>query len=179
MDFDPNEDQAAVLEAVEALLEQHAGPARAIQLQPKGEYDQTLHSALAGAGFMDVVRSDEMGPLEGALIVERVSGHAGVVAVGAQVLVAPALTVSPPAGPIALRAAGQGGPVRYAAHASTLIEVGEDIVRIVPLRAGEAEPVPSNFGYPMRRNSPDIEARGEPLGPDAAERAAGWRRLAQ
>ena len=39
MDFELNEDQQAIAEAVDALLAQHAGPARAVALQPKADYD--------------------------------------------------------------------------------------------------------------------------------------------
>ena len=38
MDFERNADQQAILEAVGALLAQHAGPKRAIELNRKGFY---------------------------------------------------------------------------------------------------------------------------------------------
>ena len=56
MDFDLNDDQQAILDAVATLLAEHAGAARAIALQPKGEYDGALDSALKEAGFSEVGR---------------------------------------------------------------------------------------------------------------------------
>ena len=79
MDFDLSDDQRAILDAVTALLEQHAGAQRAISLQREGEageYDMELHTALAKAGFADMARGDGTGPLEAAL--GRPSGSPGV-----------------------------------------------------------------------------------------------------
>ena len=46
MDFEPSQEQAAILEAIGTLLEQHAGAKRAIALDAKGEYDVALERAL-------------------------------------------------------------------------------------------------------------------------------------
>ena len=54
MDFELNADQQAVLEAVESLLDKHAGAARAIELAASGGYDQALEAALDEAGFGDL-----------------------------------------------------------------------------------------------------------------------------
>jgi alkylation response protein AidB-like acyl-CoA dehydrogenase len=148
VDFEPSQDQAAILEAIEALLDQHAGAKRAIALAAKGEYDVTLERALDESGFADVARAEESGPLEAALVVEAVARHAGVVAVGAGALVVPALAVSAQ-GPVALVRATDPGPVRYASHARTLVLDEGDVARVIPLEPGDAEPVASNFGYPF------------------------------
>ena len=47
MDFELNEDQQAITEAIDRLLAQHAGAARAIELNREGRYDENLHEALA------------------------------------------------------------------------------------------------------------------------------------
>jgi len=73
MDFELNDDQRAILDAVGVLLERHAGPERAIEIQTRGEYDVELDAALAAAGFDDVARDSTMGPLDAALISEAVS----------------------------------------------------------------------------------------------------------
>ena len=54
MDLEPSDDQRAILEAVEALLAQHAGAARALELVRKGDYDFALDRALAEAGFAEI-----------------------------------------------------------------------------------------------------------------------------
>ena len=73
MDFDLSEDQQEILGAVVKLLEQYAGPERAIALNDKGEYDQALETALDDGGFLDVGLGDETGWLEAVLIVEAVA----------------------------------------------------------------------------------------------------------
>jgi alkylation response protein AidB-like acyl-CoA dehydrogenase len=176
VDFEPSQDQAAILAALGALLEQHAGAKRAITLAGKGEYDVDLERALDESGFADVARAEEGGPLEAALVVEAVARHAGVVAVGAGALVVPALAVSAE-GPVALARATEVGPVRYAAHARTLVLDDGDVARVIPLEPGDAEPVPSNFGYPFGalRTRPD---RGVACGVGSGECLRGWWRVA-
>ena len=55
MDFELNEDQQAIIEAIERLLEQNAGPARAIELNKRGAYDLELHQTLEASGFSQIV----------------------------------------------------------------------------------------------------------------------------
>ena len=54
MNFELNEDQQAILEAIDRLLTQHGGPARAIELNRQGRYDDVLHHALDEAGFSTI-----------------------------------------------------------------------------------------------------------------------------
>ena len=86
MDLEPSQEQAAILEALERLLEQHAGARRAVALGAKGEYDHELERVLSESGFADVARSEEVGPLEAAFP-EQVRGSGqhlvAVVALGA------------------------------------------------------------------------------------------------
>jgi alkylation response protein AidB-like acyl-CoA dehydrogenase len=169
VDFELNDDQSAVLEAVDALLAKHAGPARAIELQAKGAYDFELDQALGEAGFVDVARDEGMGGLEAALVVEAVAKAAGVTSVGAAALVAPALVEEPLPTPIAMVRAGQKGPIRFAAHARTLLVLGDAGARVVELEPGDSTPVASNFGFPMGSVPPGLESRGRSLGAGSAE----------
>jgi alkylation response protein AidB-like acyl-CoA dehydrogenase len=177
VDFAPSEDQRAIVEAVEALLAQRAGPARAIALNAKAEYDAELDAALAQAGFGDVALGDETGFLEAALLVEAVAKAAGVVSIGASALVAPGAAGRTLAGPVALVPLGAPGPVRFGAHARTaLVDAGED-ARLVELSPGEREPVASNFMLPMGRVRADA-ASGHSLGPGSGATLRRWWRLA-
>ena len=92
MDFEPNADQQAILEAVGALLAQHAGAKRAIELNRTSGYDRELDAALDAAGFQGVALGEGTGLLEAALVVEAVAKAGGVVGIGASALVAPGLT---------------------------------------------------------------------------------------
>jgi alkylation response protein AidB-like acyl-CoA dehydrogenase len=190
MDFELNEEQQAVLEAVDRLLAQHAGPGRAIELNRDGLYDEALHRLLDESGFSNIATdlgvNDRKAGLEAALVVEAISRAGGVVASAAQILVAPLVCDHALRGPLALCTQddlAQGVPVRFAAHAANLLVLGQDAVTLVALQSGDAEPVRSSFGYPMGRigNATDWQtliARGTPLAPGAAEAMTRWWRLA-
>ncbi len=177
MDFEPNDEQRAVLEAVEQLLEQHAGAQRAIELDRKAEYDVALEAALADAGFTGIALAEGTGFLEAALVVEAVAKAGGGIGIGAAALVAPGVTGRELPGPVAIKDADHTGPVRFAAHARTLLVDDGEQARLVPLEAGDAEPVASNFMYPMGRVNVS-RTRGEPLGPGSGERLRSWWRVA-
>ena len=89
MDFELNAEQRAIVEAVERLLEQRAGAARAIELYEKGGYDGDLEAALSEAGFIDVALGEETGFLDAVLVVEAVARAGGVVGMGAAALAGP------------------------------------------------------------------------------------------
>jgi alkylation response protein AidB-like acyl-CoA dehydrogenase len=177
VDFEPNAEQQAILDAVGALLAQHAGAKRATELNRKGEYDHALEAALAGAGFADVALGEDTGLLEAALVVEAVAKAGGVVSIGASALVAPGVAGRALPGPIALARAGDAGPVRFAAHARTLLVDAGSEARVLALASGDAEPVASNFMLPMGRVRAAHE-RGDPLGPGSGERLRRLWRLA-
>lgn len=176
MEFEPSDDQRAILEAVEALLARHAGPARAIELAGKGGYDAELDAALREAGFLDLARGEESGPLEAALLVEAVARAGGLVAAGAAALVAPQVIDEAVPGPIALALAGSDAPVRFAAHAQTLLVLDAYSARRLDLVPGDVEPVRSNFGYPLGRLRDGLSAGGAALGAGSGVRLRNaWR----
>ncbi len=177
MDFDLSEDQRAILEAVEALLAKHAGPARAIALDREGACDADLAAALSEAGFLEVATGDETGLLEAVLVVEAVANAAGVVSIGASALVAPGVAGAGLPGPIALAQLGSTEPVRFAQHARTLLIDAGDEARLVSLVPGaQARAIRSNFMQPLGR----FEAlpAGAGLGPGSGERLRRFWRLA-
>jgi alkylation response protein AidB-like acyl-CoA dehydrogenase len=177
VDFELSEEQRAILEAVETLLAQKAGAARAIELGPKGEYDHPLDAALADAGFTGVALGDETGALDATLIVEAVARACGVVGAGAEILVAPMVAGRALPGPVGLALAGQTSPIRFGSHARTLLVSDGDEARVVSLTPGDVEPVKSNFGYPMGR----VGLRpgdGDSLGAGSGPLLRNWWRLA-
>ncbi len=178
MDFALNDEQRGIVEAVAALLQGHAGAARAIELAAKDEYDVALEAALANAGFSDVALAEGGGLLEAALVVESAARAGAVAAVAAATLVAPATAGRALAGPVALADAGRSGLVRFGAHARTLLVCDGDDARVVPLEPGEVAPVRSSFGYPMGRVAPGGLARGESLGAGSGARMRDTWRLA-
>jgi alkylation response protein AidB-like acyl-CoA dehydrogenase len=178
VDFAWNDDQRAILAAVDALCAQHAGPARAIELDAKADWDEPLDRALAEAGFAEVaLGAPETGTLEAALVVAEVARHAGTLPIGAQVLVAPALLGRSVPAPVALVSLAHPGPVRFGAHARTaLVDCGDE-ARLVTLTPGDGAPVRSNFMLPVGTLA--LGARsGEPLGAGSGERLRSWWRVA-
>jgi alkylation response protein AidB-like acyl-CoA dehydrogenase len=177
MDFEPSADQQAILEAVGALLAHHAGAKRAILLNRASAYDDELDTALEAAGFQGIALAEGTGLLEAALVVEAVAKAGGVVGIGASALVAPGLMGRALPGPIALAKEGDGGPVRFAAHARTLLVDAGAEARLLTLAAGDASPVASNFMLPMGRvRAP--QARDPSLGAGSGERLRSLWRLA-
>jgi alkylation response protein AidB-like acyl-CoA dehydrogenase len=176
VDFEPSPDQRAILEAVNQLLAQHAGAERAIELNRKAEYDSALDAALVEAGFDRIALGEDTGFLDAALVVEAVARAGGQVSIGASALVAPGVAGRALPGPVAIRETNSTAPIRFGAHARTLLLDDGDEVRVIALEPGDAEPVPSNFMVPMGRVnvSPD---RGESLGPGSGEKLRRWWRL--
>jgi alkylation response protein AidB-like acyl-CoA dehydrogenase len=174
MDFELNEDQHAILEAVNRLLEQQAGPARAIQLFNEQGYDHALDQSLFESGFMGI--RHEVGALEAALVVEAIARQAGVCSAGAEMLVAPVLSNETIGGPIALATAETlHAPLRYGAHAKQLILLANSHAQLIILKPGDVEAVKSNFGYPMGKIIRPVS--GKALGKDSAEALQRWWRL--
>ncbi len=178
MDFDLDADQQAICDAVDAVLDRYAGPARAIELQLTGAYDAELEGALHEAGFLDIARDDEMGPLEAALVTEAVARRAGVMAVGAAALVAPAVCKDELPLPIAIVSADHRGPIRFAASARTLLIHAGDEARVHRLEEGASQRVDSTFGYPMGSAPEELARLGESLGAGSGDTLERWWRLA-
>lgn len=190
MNFALNEDQQAILESVEKILAQHAGPARAIELNRQGHYDTQLEQLLDDAGFSsiatDLATDERIAGLEAALVVEAIARAGGVVASSAQMLVAPAVCKQPGSGPIALCTRSDLDahvPLRFGAHANTLLVLGDNNVQLIPLDSGVMETVRSSFGYPMGRVADPKQfaskaQASERLGPDATIAMTNWWRLA-
>ncbi len=177
VDFDLNDEQRAILDAVEALLAKHAGPARAIALSRESGYDHVLEQALEEAGFGDIVLTGGTGPLEAALLIEAVARAAGTVPFAAAALVAPCVTGGRLPGPVALIIEGRTEPVRFAAQARSALVLTGDRARVVRLEPGVAAGVASGFGYPMGRVPSGAIAHGETLAPGSGAALRNWWRV--
>jgi alkylation response protein AidB-like acyl-CoA dehydrogenase len=175
--FELDEDQQAVVDAVERILAARAGPARARELggdHPR--YDHELADVLRGQGFLGFALEDGAGPLEAALVVEAVARAAGVIDAGAEALVGPgALGSHELTPPVALGVAGTSAPVRFAGDAATLIALADDEASLVELRPGDTAPVDSRFGYPMATVR---RWEGRSLGEGSGAAVRSWWRVA-
>ena len=177
MDFEPNEEQRAIAEAVRGLLAQHAGPTRAIELDRQRAYDDALADALRAAGFLGAELSGETGFLEAALVVEAVAKAGGVVSAGAETLVAAGVVGRSLAGPLALAVAGDTSPIRFGSCARTLLLDAGERARLVAVDPSWCDPVRSNFMLPLGRVRVP-ESAGETLAPGSGATLRRWWRLA-
>jgi len=176
LDFELDDDQRAIAEAVDALLAKHAGPARAAALARDGAYDAPLDAALGEAGWWDVALAPGAGLLEAALVVDAVARAAGAVAAGAVALAVPAALGRALPGPIALADEAVPGPVRFAADARTLVVLRGSGARALALAPGDARRVATPYGYPLARVDALLGRAGEDLGAGAGARLRdGWR----
>jgi alkylation response protein AidB-like acyl-CoA dehydrogenase len=147
MNFGLTDDQAGVLAGLDQLLASVAAPAA----EPAHcAWSADLDGKLAEAGFLDVAREDGFGPLEAALVAERVARLPWAVEAAASALVGPALPL--PAGdrPIAITD-DAGKPVRFLPMARLLVvDRGEDAL-VIHVGPAEVEPVETLFAYPYGR----------------------------
>ena len=176
MDFRLDEGQQVIADAVDALLARHAGVPRAVAVGAAGGCDDELAKALAESGFLELALGDETGALEAAGLALAAAAAGAVLPVGAMALVGPEIAGRVLAGPVAL--VDQPGPVRYAAHARTLLVAGEDEARIVSCEPGRIDALESWFGFPLGRVDESDLAAGESLGPGSARRLLRWWRVA-
>lgn len=179
MDLTLTKQQEQILEAVGALLERHAGHERAMELLPESAYDTELAQALAEAGFLDVARGDETGPLEAALIAHEVAQKVGTVSYAASALVVPMLLGESVEGPATLARMPAEAPLRFGPHARTvLIDAGDEALRL-SVGPEDWEPVPTRgLGWPLARLKPGSVDRAESLGAGSGERLRSWWRVA-
>ncbi len=178
MDFELDEAQQAILDAVASLLDKHAGPARAIELAGTDAYDHELDAALAESGFTEVADAEGAGPLEAALISEAVAAAGGMVSFPARALVAAGVGAALPPGPVAVCTALPRGLVRFASHAKSLLVLAPGEARLVSLEPGDCAPVRSSFAYPMGQAPGGLAAAGDALGEGSADTLVRWWRLA-
>ncbi|MGR7003123.1 acyl-CoA dehydrogenase family protein [Yinghuangia aomiensis] len=97
MDFEPSDTQRALLDALDALLRRHAGPARSRELAVRGEYDHALDARLRAGGPFELFADADAGPLEAALAGRASSPRSSARAARCRTCwLLPALGASPP-----------------------------------------------------------------------------------
>ena len=176
MDFSPTEDQAALLDGLDAILVRHSdiptGGRNAHHV-----YDEALRGELQSAGFLDVGRMDDMGPLEAAMVAERIARLPATLETSATLLVAPLLGIEMD-GPLALISAPIAAAHRNLPIARlALIDTGEGAMRLLTSDPADVERVETIFAYPYGRfrKTPDLSGAGTLDTRTSAEARRGWR----
>ena len=149
MNFGLTDDQASVLTEVERLL---AGLSLAPHTQPVvAPYSDELDRAIGDSGFLDIAREDGFGPLDAALVAERIARLPHIVEATASAIVAPALAIPAGVRPIALLAGDGTKPARFLPKARLLLlDVGSRAL-MIEVDPSKVIPVDSLFAYPYGR----------------------------
>lgn len=182
MDFDLTEDQKALVDAIQSIVQDHldaprdGNVARAVHHHYSAELDASLDSG----GFFEVAREESLGPLAAVLLVEEVYRTASVIEIGTSAVVVPQLTSARLPRPVALlRRTELDRPVRFLGIArSALLDLGEEaaMIELVP---EDVEPVESLYAYPFGRfvKPPKLLA-AQRMGPGSGVKLRSWWRVA-
>jgi hypothetical protein len=168
MDFDYNDDQSALVDAVSAILNRHAELRKGPTITPMSfSYSDSLDSDLLANGFYDIVREEGLGALEAAMMIAEIALSPHTLEVVATALVAPSLLPGETLPrPIAIaRTEDLTRAVRFLDRAQTvLVDDGERVV-VLAVEPGEVEELQARYAYPLGRfrTAPDL-SRGRALG---------------
>ena len=149
MNYELTEDQTSILGGLDQLLGTLAPDAPTEPMFV--EYADALDAGLAESGFLDIAREEGFGPLDAALIVERLARLPQVVEAGASAIVAPALGIAAGTRPIALASGDPLKAARFLPMAKLLLVERGDHVLAVTVDPANVEPIESLFAYPYGR----------------------------
>lgn len=169
MNFELSEDQASVLSSLDQLLNAYtAPPVDPVILS----YSPALASALAESGFLGIASVDGFGPLDAALVVERVARVPHVVETGVSALVRPVLGIELD-GPIAISNQGALARTRFLPVAQAFILIDGDQVSIVRPKPNSVTSSETLLAYPYGYFTEAPIA--EPIAADADAVRRRWR----
>jgi alkylation response protein AidB-like acyl-CoA dehydrogenase len=149
MNFSMTDDQASVVGEIGRLLQglpAHTQPITA-------PYSDALDRAVADAGFLDIAREDGFGPLDAALVVERIARSPHIIEAATSALVAPAIGLPAGLRPVALVAGNGTGPARFLPRAQVLVVDLGDRAVVVEIDPSRVVAVDSLLAYPYGRLS--------------------------
>lgn len=172
MNFEPTDDQRAVLAAVDRIVERYADAPLA---PDRFEYSAALARDLHDAGLLDSLAIDELGPVAAVATVMALSRLPQCAELVAASLIAPMLDTALPR-PIAVLWGREDAPVRFLPMARSVIRVRGDAVETATLEATDVRAVDSLFAYPVGalRDATAVAWRGWP-GADVGELRRLWQ----
>ncbi|QBQ99077.1 acyl-CoA dehydrogenase family protein [Paraburkholderia pallida] len=174
MNLELTQDQRLLQEGIEQLVSRHAAI-------PPGSTDiwlpgSDLERDLLDAGYLDVGRTEGMGAVESALVVEAVARAPYSIEIGATALVVPHVVPDMLlTRPVALLSLPLLGASRFVdARGSALLDCG-DVVRVVDLRTCQVEPVDTPFAYPFGKVAQIDVEKARPVDASADVMRQWWR----
>lgn len=149
MNFEPDDNQAAILDGLEQLITtQKIEPPKHATFVA---FSETLDAELAASGFLDIAREDGFSPLDAALIVERIARLPLCAEVATSALVGPLFPIDALQRPLAVLRGSPLGSARFLPHARSLIVVEDENVSLISVTSDRVVPVESLFAYPYGR----------------------------
>jgi alkylation response protein AidB-like acyl-CoA dehydrogenase len=173
MDFEHSPDQAQLMDAVDQMAAPYATAPTDHPTYVR--YSAALQAELAASGFLELFGSEDYGPLDAALLVERIARLPYSVEVGGSALVAPAVAADARP-PVALGTA-LNQPIRYLSQASTLILLTADDVQVAEIDPGGVRALDAVVAYPVGVFATPPQGLRS-LGAEAAARARLWWQVA-
>lgn len=172
MNFEFDETQAALVSLASSVLTRKAGAERARAVMAGSGYDTELEAELTELGLLDLARDSDAGPLEAALVTDRVAYHQGQFAVGVRALVLPMLGLEID-GPVGLATDRSSQPLRFGDHLRHVVVLGDSSVSLAQVSSTTEAGFMTD--YSVRRVAYDIV---EELDPDLHGALARWWRIA-
>lgn len=174
MNFEPNEEQANALAALDRILQpfRTLGPSDLVR---PSVYSSRLQSELTEAGFLEI-GTDQAGRVTGALVVAELAKLPVCVEASASILVRPGVCPEA-AAPLALLWGDPAKPARFLPQARTALLVNEHGVRTLSLSDGDVEEVTALFAYPVGRLTERALRRATELSAAPVSDALTWWRL--
>jgi alkylation response protein AidB-like acyl-CoA dehydrogenase len=176
MDLTPNDTQRQALDAVDRILQRNGDFSHNRKHVEQTLYDERLHGDLTNAGFFDLALTEGAGPLDAALVVERIAESAAVLASAATALVFPMVIGENAPGPVAL-SNGQGSPFRLGQFAKTVLILEGERASRLDVRPGDVDVVDNDrTGWPLGRLTSAALERASALGPGKVHALRNWWR---
>ena len=176
MDFDLNNDQALLVEAVERWAADHMevpADSRAASYL-RGD---ALAEDLAGHGYYEIAEQSDFGLLGAVLLIEAVGRTPWAIEVAASALVAPMLKLRDLPRPLAIMSLSQTAVARFLAPGGAALVDAGDHLRLLRCE-GRVQPVQNPYGYPFGRFEADLLAASEPLAAISIDEFRSLRRIA-
>lgn len=165
MNFQPTEEQSAILDALARMLAPYRTVDHTVVVQ-RTLYATELEQTLRSAGFFDL-GDDTDSRVTAALVVAEIARLPVCLEISASLLARP--LVCPDAeGPIAVVHGDERRPTRFLPQARTALLLQGDQVRILQLQPEDVEEVTSLFAYPVGRLKAGVAARATILPASAA-----------
>ena len=174
MDLSLNEDQIAILDAIDTLAKRYAAPP--MQDTSFALTSEALDRELAEGGFFDIAFEPDLGTVAAALMVERLARLPYTVEAAASALIRP-LVGADLSRPLCLVEQGRTRrPVRFLKPGATVLVLGQTQVLAFTAQAEDVRAEDDAlYGYPVATLAAGVPARATPLDVSSDELRTRWR----